>query len=138
MRYRFSDDLAFGAAAQDITGTLISYSNNNKDTVNPTLKLGTALGRSFGDFRGTALGDADIRFEGRVRSAQFSQNWISADTHLGFELAYSGVAFVRLGSDIGNLTTGIGVKFSRFRVDLALLDHSDLDTSYRGSLVVNW
>jgi hypothetical protein len=138
LRYRLRDDLTAALVMQDLTGTILSYSNDNKEIVNPTMKMGLGFSRSLGDFRGTVLGDADIRFEGRVSSAQFSQSWISADTHVGFEVGYKGVASVRIGSDIGNLTTGIGIKFSRYRVDLALLDHSDLDTSYRGTLVVEW
>ncbi len=138
MRYRIRDDITAAAVMQDLTGTVLSYSYGNKETINPTLKLGLGFTREAGDFKGTLLTDADIRFEGRQSTAQFYQSWISADTHIGFEILYHDVVSARIGSDIGNLTTGVGLKFGRFDVDLALFDHSDLDTSYRGSLIVNW
>ena len=138
MRYRVHDNITVAAVAQDLTGTVLSYSYDNKETINPTLKLGIGLTRNLSNFRGTVLADTDVRFEGRELSAQFYQSWISADTHLGFELSYKDVIAARVGSDIGNLTTGVGLKFSRYTVDLALFDHSDLDTSYRGSLIVDW
>jgi hypothetical protein len=138
MRYRVCDNITVAAAAQDLTGTVLSYSYDNKETINPTMKLGIGVTRNFGNFKGTVLADTDIRFEGRELTAQFNQAWISADTHFGFELAYKDVIAARVGSDVGNLTTGVGIKFSRYTVDLALFDHSDLDTSYRGSLIVDW
>lgn len=138
MRYHFRDDVVAALVVQDLTGTVLSYSYGNKETINPTMKLGLGLNRQLGEFKGMFLVDADIRFEGREQTAQFSQGWVSADTHFGFELSFKDVIAARVGSDVGHLTTGVGVKFSRFRVDLALLDHSDLDTSYRGSLIVDW
>lgn len=138
MRYHLRDDVVAAIVVQDITGTVLSYSYDNKETINPTMKLGLGLNRRFGEFKGMFLVDADIHFEKRGHSAQFYQSWVSADTHFGFELSFKNVVAARVGSDIGHLTTGVGIKFSRFRVDLALLDHSDLDTSYRGSLIVEW
>jgi len=138
MRYHVREDVTAALVMQDLTGTVLSYSYDNKETINPTMKLGVELVRNYRDFRGTVLADTDVRFEGRQASAQFYQSWISADTHLGFELSYKNVIAGRIGSDIGNLTTGAGLKFSRYRIDLALFDHSDLDTSYRGSLIVEW
>ncbi len=138
VRYRIRENLTAAAVAQDLTGTILSYSTSTKEVVNPTLKLGLGYMYPVGNFKATLLTDADIKFEGRKQSAQFSQSWISGDTHLGAEISYRDVAAVRVGSDIGNLTTGVGIKFSRFHLDLALLDNSDLDTSYRGSLVVSW
>jgi hypothetical protein len=138
IRYRPMENLTAAAVMQDLTGTVLSYSNDNKETINPTLKLGLGYSRKLGDFKPTALIDADMRFEGRETTAQFNQSWISADMHLGLEIMYKGVVAARVGSDVGNLTTGIGVKFGRFTVDLALFDHSDLDNSYRGSLIIDW
>lgn len=138
MRYRLNDMITGAVAIQDLTGTVLSYSNDNKETINPTLKMGLGLSHDYGDLRGLVLADADVRFEGRSASAQFNQSWISADTHLGLEISYKDVIAARVGSDIGNLTTGVGVKFSRYAVDVALFDHPDLDTSYRGSLIVSW
>jgi hypothetical protein len=138
VRYRIRDNLTAAAVAQDLTGTILSYSTSTKEVVNPTLKLGLGYSYPMGNFKAALLTDADLKFEGRQQSAQFSQSWISGDTHLGAEISYKDVAAVRVGSDIGNLTTGVGIKFSRFHLDLALLDNSDLDTSYRGSLVMSW
>ena len=138
MRYRVRDDITAALVMQDLTGTVLVYSYDNKETINPTMKLGIELNRKFSNFNAIVLADTDIRFEGRVETAQFSQSWVSADTHLGLELSFKDVIAARVGSDIGNLTTGVGLKFSRYTIDIALFDHPDLDTSYRGSLIVEW
>ena len=151
IRYRIVEGLTGALVVQDLTGTVLSYSGDyiddntgeandvdNTEVINPTMKLGLGYSRDFGDFRGTALVDIDVMFEGRESTAQFNQAWISEDSHLGLEILYKNVIAARVGSNIGDLTTGIGVKFGRYAVDLALYDHSDLDTSYRGSLIVAW
>ncbi len=137
-KYEFASGLSGALVARDMTGTILSYSSGSKETVNPTVIFGLGYQRRLGDFGLLAAGDADMRFEGRQSSAQFYQSWISADLHLGLEASYKNVVYARAGSDTGNLTTGIGLKISRFAIDLALLDHDDLDTSYRGSLLVSW
>lgn len=137
-RFRVAEGFYGALTARDMTGTILSYSSGSKETVNPTLVTGLGYNRRLGDFAALALADIDFRFEGRNSSAQFYQSWISADVHFGFETSYKNTVFVRAGADTGNLTTGIGLKISRFTIDLALLDHDDLDTSYRGSLVVSW
>lgn len=138
IRYRVFEDFTSALAIQDLTGTLLSYSNDNKETVTPTVKTGIGYTRESGDFKGTFLTDIDWRFEGREDAANFSLGSVSGDYHIGLEVLYKRVVAARVGSDIGNLTTGIGVKFGRFTVDLALFDHDELDTSYRGSLIVDW
>lgn len=138
LRYRILEGLTSALVFQDLTGTILSYSNDNKETINPTMKVGLGYARYLGDFRAMFLVDYDVRFEGRELTAQFNQGWISADTHYGLEVMFKNVVAARVGADIGDLTTGIGVHFGRFTVDLALFDHSDLDTSYRGSLIIDW
>ncbi len=138
IRYRVFEGFTSALAVQDLTGTLLSYSNDNKETVSPTAKTGIGYVRESGDFRGTLLADIDWRFEGREDAANFNIGSISGDYHIGFEVLYKQVVAARVGSDIGNLTTGIGVTFGRFTVDLALFDHDELDTSYRGSLIIDW
>lgn len=137
-KYESAAGFSGALVARDMTGTILSYSSGSKETVNPTLIAGLGYRRKLGDFAALAVGDADFRFEGRKGSAQFYQGWISADLHFGVEASYKDIVYARAGSDTGNLTTGIGLKVARFAIDLALLDHDDLDTSYRGSLVVSW
>jgi len=136
--YRPSDWADFGINLQDIPGTLLSYTTGLKQSVNPTAKVGWGLHGGRGDFAGTFLADADIRFEGRKYSSQVDVGRISFDSHFGVETVYKGKISARAGSDVGALSLGAGLRFSRFMVDIAMKDHSDLDNSYLISLIAQF
>jgi len=147
----------FGAIGRDITSTFNAWSFNNSEleevfalTGNelpensleltmPRLILGAArkfeIVEKFGIL---AAMDADITFDGKrhtlVRTPVFS-----IDPHLGVELDYNQVIFLRLG--MGNVqiipdidksksfdfqpTLGVGVKLKNFLLDYALTDLGD-------------
>ena len=125
-----------GINLQDIPSTLISYSTGSKQRVNPTAKVGFALSGSKGNLGGSLFADADTRFEGRDYASQLSTGSISFDTHLGIEAVYKEKLSARIGSDIGNLTLGAGLRLDRFTIDIAMRDHSDLDSTYLVSMIM--
>ena len=125
-----------GINLQDIPSTLISYTTGLKQRVNPTAKIGTALRGSRGNFDGSLFADLDTRFEGRDYAAQASIGQVSIDTHFGLEILYKEKLSARVGTDTGNLTLGAGLSFSRFVVDIAMRDHSDLDNTFLVSLLM--
>ncbi len=146
----------FGAEARDVTSTFNAWSytldqqtlavfqetgneipENGIEVTLPRLLLGA--GRNFSFFKNkvslfTEL-DADVTFDGR-RNTLISSNPISVDPHLGLEIGYKGLIFLRGG--IGNIqqssdptgagiTTfqpdfGVGIKIKSFSLDYTLTD----------------
>ncbi len=133
--YTITDWADLGLNVQDAPSTLLSYSTGMKERVNPTAKMGTKFHGNLGRFKMLLLADTDIRFEGRDFSAQASAGAASFDFHFGFDIQYMERLSARLGSDIGNLSLGAGLRFNRFIIDIAMRDHSDLDHSYLVSLI---
>lgn len=134
IQYGLPSGLAFGAALTNATSTFLSYDNGTRESILPALKLGTAYSTQIDQFTVRVLADGDFLFEGRDAAAQVSAGAISLDSHLGAELSYQNLVYFRGGSDIGRLTLGVGLRFNRFRLDGAFLNHNDLDNSYRISL----
>jgi hypothetical protein len=134
--YAITDWADLGVNVQDAPSTLISYSTGMKERVNPTAKTGAKLHGKRGRFETSLLADTDIRFEGRDFSAQASAGPVSFDFHFGLEVRYMKKLSARIGSDIGNLSLGAGMRFNRFTIDIAMRDHSDLDHTYLVSLIL--
>ena len=128
--YTLTDWADVGVNLQDAPGTVLSYSTGLKERVNTTAKMGMKLHGSRGRFSSGLYADADIRFEGRDYSAQAAVGPISFDSHLGLEVVYLKKLAARIGSDVGNLTLGAGLRINRLLVDIAMRDHSDLDNTY--------
>lgn len=126
--------LSFGLSLQDISTTLLSYSTGKKESIAPTVRLGSALNARKGNFGGAVFLDAETRFEGRDYAAQISAGGISIDSHFGLEIDYHGVIFGRIGTDVGNLTLGAGLKVRSLNIDLAMRNHSELDNTFLASV----
>jgi hypothetical protein len=136
--YSASNWLDLGLNIQDATTTLLSYSTGTKESILPTGKLGVKLHSTRGNFSGALFIDGDIKFEGRNYAAQVSAGPASLDSHLGLEISYLDKLSARIGSDAGNLTLGAGLRISRFQIDVAMRDHSELDNTFLASLTANF
>jgi hypothetical protein len=134
LQYSASKVVSLGATVTNMTSTFISYDNGTTESIIPALRLGIAATLPVDDFELQAAVDGDLLFEGRDRAAQVSLGTASLDAHFGGEIGYHQLVFLRGGADIDRLTLGVGIKFNRFRIDGAFMDHSDLDNSYRVSL----
>jgi len=134
LQYDVFSALTLGVTAADVTSSFISYDNGTKESVLPSIKLGGVYSYRRQWFTARLIADGEFLFEGRDKAAQVSLGTASMDTHWGGELSYEDRVFFRAGSDIGRLTLGVGVGFSRFRLDAAFMDHKNLDNSYRLSL----
>jgi hypothetical protein len=156
-QYRYKDWL-FGAVGRDITSTFNawSYSLSQSDvdellaTNNippqgglevtlPRLLLGAARTFKFFSDKVSVMPElgADVTFDGK-RNTLISSNPISVDPHLGVEVGYKGIIFLRMG--VGNLQTstdvtgaaatyvnpdfGVGIKVKAFSLDYALTDNT--------------
>jgi hypothetical protein len=126
--------ISFGVALQDISTTLLSYSTGKKESIVPTVRLGSSLNSRRGDFGGAVYVDGETRFEGRDYAAQLSAGGVSIDSHFGLEIDYRQVIFGRIGSDVGNLTLGAGLRVNKLNIDLAMRNHSELDNTFLASI----
>jgi len=126
------------AVVNDFTTTLLAYDTGTKETVTPTLKLGTSYRYPYHEFSFLGAFSTDLRFEGRKASAQYYQGSISADNHYGLEIGYRQRGFARFGFDAGDFTAGAGVWITPLKVDFAFLTHPALENSYRVSLSVEF
>jgi hypothetical protein len=131
-----SPSLSLGANLIDATTTFLAYDNGTKESIYPTLKAGSRFSHTLKDFILTLAVDSDFRFEGRDYTSQINFQDLSADLHYGVEIGYLEKAALRLGSDQGNLTFGLGLKTNKIGIDFAFLSHDDLDASYRVSLQI--
>jgi hypothetical protein len=147
----------FGATGRDITSTFNAWSfntseleevfaltgnelpENSPEITMPRLILGAARKFEIKDKFGIlAAMDADITFDGKRHTLLRTQVF-SIDPHLGVELDYNQVIFLRLG--MGNVqiipdfdksksfdfqpTLGVGIKLKNFLLDYALTDLGD-------------
>lgn len=139
-RYQPTEALSFGLNLQDISGTHLFWDGGYSESVLPTVKLGMAVRWPLSRFAtvATLAADGDFRFEGREYSAQYSFSGVSLDTHLGAEFLIKDLVALRIGSNEGNMTAGLGLRFSLksypVNLDYAYLGHQDLDATHRVSL----
>ena len=128
--------LKTGINVQDITTTLLAWDTGKKELISPTMKTGVAYPFTFSFLTSQLLlaADADIRFEGRDFSSQWNAGTMSLDFHLGVELLLKNVIALRLGSDMGNLAAGAGLRLPKLDFDYAFLSHDDLGVTHRVSL----
>lgn len=148
---------SFAAMARDITSTFNAWKYNKStfeeafnqtnnaipenglEITLPKLILGTAYHFPvYKKIEGLAEINADLTFDGK-REVVIKGDPISVDPHLGIELNYSKIVYLRMG--IGNIqrvpnfdgkeeTTfqpniGIGIHYKRFGLDYALTDIGD-------------
>ena len=126
--------VALGIKLADATGTYLSYNTGTTETIVPHVNWGGQLDQTLGDWTVAGAVEAETFLENRRTGSQYWAGSLSLDTHFGLEVAYRGLVFGRLGADVGNLTAGLGARLWRWDLDLAFLDHEELDNSYRVSL----
>lgn len=135
VQYLANEMFIAGLMIRDATTTLLSYDTGTDESIYPTVVPGIGARKQMGDFMLVAAFDADVNFENYRETGQYWSGSISADTRFGFEAGYQDVIFGRIGSDIGRLTLGGGVSFSRIDIDIAYMQEKDIDDSFRISLL---
>lgn len=136
--WRPKPDWWVGLTVNDFTSTLLAYDTGRKETITPTVKVGTSYRYTYRDFSLLGAFSSDLRFEGRKAEAQYYQGFISADNHYGMEVGYLDKGFARVGFDAGNFTAGAGLKIAPVKIDFAFLTHPALNNSYRVSLGIEF
>jgi hypothetical protein len=152
-KYQYKEWL-FGAVARDVTSTFNAWSYNlspdmqqvfqetgnaiptdNLEVTLPRLLLGAGRKFKFFHEKVSLLAElgTDLTFDGK-RNTLISSNPVSVDPHVGFEIGYKGIIFLRGG--LGNVQTstdvagaslttvqpdfGVGIKIKSFALDYAL------------------
>jgi hypothetical protein len=142
--YRVHRYATLGLTVNDLTTGFIRYSGKtfgtggNAETIYPTVRPAVMLHYAWRDFIGRAMFTGDVKFESLKSTAQLWVGPMSMDTHYGFEIGWRGMAFGRVGFDIGRLTLGAGTAVRNFTLDFAYLHDSDFDATFRVSGGYRW
>jgi hypothetical protein len=144
MKWNATDVFSLGLNMQDVFGTYMFWDTGVRETVSPTVKAGACFVWPVSRFHSvvTLTADGDFRFEGREYATQYSipEAGVSLDTHLGAEILVKNTVGLRIGSNEGNMTAGLGftVDFSGHPVslDYAWVTHDKLSSTHRISVGV--
>jgi len=131
--------LRFGLNLQDLTTTYLAWDTGEKEIISPAARLGLSWNPEFsGEKALTVSAGFDLRFEGRRTASQYYLGDLSADSHYGLEYILKQRLALRLGSDLGRLAAGAGLKLGRFCFDYAYLGSQELGNSTRLSASLNF
>lgn len=127
-----TNHISYGIVIKDAFTTPLFWSSGLREYIWPQLRMGTAVRFS------TIVIAVDLTtlFENYGSASPYSISIISFDPNIGIEWTPLQFFALRTGIDRGNMTFGLGLKFSKFAIDYALLRHPDLDGSHRISLGV--
>ena len=113
-----------GATLRDLTKTRIAFPDGITDRVSPSLLIGTAFQRAVPG------GEITISVSTRINDQKPTRE-NARSIQLGIEYRLQQRVAFRLGRRDGHFTAGTGLQLSRFGLDLAFLEHDQLDNTYR-------
>lgn len=146
LKWNPTGSFALGINLQDVFGTWIFWDSGVSESVSPTAKIGASFTWPVSRFHSvlTFAADGDFRFEGREYAAQYSipEAGLSLDTHVGAELLVKDIVGIRIGSNEGNMTAGlgftVGISGHPVSLDYAWLSHDELENTHRVSAGVGF
>jgi hypothetical protein len=116
--YSPAKNLFIGVNGQDITTTLVAWSNGTNELISPTLKIGTAYSFELFGGRFTPTADVDTRFENRQFASAAHLGPVSFDPHAGLEFDFKNTVALRIGySDVKQMTLGVGLHLRKIDID---------------------
>lgn len=122
--YLPSSTFRIGAVIRDLTKTRIAFPAGITDRISPSLLIGSALQR------GVPGGDVTVGFSTHLNDKKSTQEK-TRSIQLGTEYRLQHRLAFRLGYKDGHFTAGTGLQLRRFGVDLAFMEHDQLDNTYR-------
>jgi hypothetical protein len=133
--YLPSPALTLGVQLSDITTTQISWDTGRRETVAPSIKIGSAYTRSVAPLSGllTVSADVGLSFDGREEASQFSGGGIGGDFLGGVEYWIRRTLALRVGTQSGDFTAGAGIRYRGFGVDYAFVPNEELNDTHRVS-----
>ena len=124
--YKAPWGVSAGLSLRDVTTTTIAWDTGAEDRIHPSLHLGVAYSRAVALLRGRLIGALD---------ASAGRDEPDDRVRAGCEYRYRDTVALRLGSERGSITAGMGFRvYGRFALDVAFLGHEDLDNTYRVSV----
>jgi hypothetical protein len=136
--YSPMENLYVAVNAQDITTTLVAWSNGTNELISPTLKIGSAYFFNLFGGRFAPTVDIDVRFENRRYASIAHLGPISFDPHMGLEFDYKKTVALRIGyNDVKQFTLGAGLHLRKLDIDYSFARFSkenDLGDTHRISL----
>ncbi len=115
-----------GATLRDLTKTRIAFPDGITDRISRSLLIGAAFQRA-------ALGgEMTLSFSTRLNDKKSTRE-NARSIQLGIEYCLQQRIAFRLGRKDGHFTAGAGLQLRRFALDLAFLEHDQLDSTYRVS-----
>jgi hypothetical protein len=134
MLYLPSPSWTLGVQLADVTTTQISWDTGRRETVAPSVKIGTAYTREMAPFQGLVTVSADIGFgfDGRNEASQFGTG-LGGDFLGGIEYWLHRTVALRVGTRAGDFTAGAGIRYGGFGVDYAFVPNEDLNDTHRVS-----
>ena len=116
--------LRIGATLRDLTKTRIAFPDGVTDGISPSLLVGAAFQRAIPG--GEITTGASTRLNDQKPTRETARS-----IQLGIEYRLRHRVAFRLGRRDGHFTAGTGLQLKRFGIDLAILEHAQLDNTYR-------
>jgi hypothetical protein len=132
--------LDVGAAAHNITTSILAWSTGRTEAILPSLAVGGAWSKSIPAMNARVLFAADMEghFESRGEAEQIEAGPLTVEPHLGIEYVISETVALRGGMQGERLTAGAGLNISSLSVNAAFQDHKDLGFTHRISVGLMW
>ena len=123
MRYRLARGLTFAAALRDVTTTPIIW-DDSTDSIRPSALVGLAYTLPVGG------GQATVGFASRG-GGEATDETGNAPVNAGVEYSYKELA-LRAGFEESRQALGLGIRSGqRLQLDLAYIEHDELEATYR-------
>jgi hypothetical protein len=153
--YQMGHNWRIGLNLQDVTTTPLywdgwyydadapdgKYKVSTKETIYPTLKIGTSYAIPMEAISGSLVlaVDCDFKFEGLAEEeVDFSIGEASGDVRLGAMYDYKEMLRLGVGMDRKKLSAGIGLMVARFGLDYAFWRDTEIDNTHRISVSMSF
>lgn len=135
LQYRLSEAFTFGARFADVTTTQLFWDGGSRETINPSLYLGSAYNFTLTGLHLDLVTTADLAltFEGRDKASSFATGSMGGDPAVGCEAWFHDLFAARVGWQESGVTGGAGFRLGGLGVDYAFVPHDDLGSSHRVS-----
>jgi len=125
LQYQGKHPLKFAFVIRNLTKTRIHFDAGNTDAISPSLLLGASYTHTFSDTH-RLLGAISGHLGEDTSGIEGNQV-----IHLGIEYQLKQRLMLRLGRRGSHFTAGAGIKLNRATIDLAFLQNSQLNNTYR-------
>lgn len=129
-----TERIRLGLNFKDITGSFLLWNTGTKEFIYPKLRTGITVIANFFFITESQVNlsmDTEIRGDHRLISSQLSFKKINADFYWGLEYWFKDIVAVRIGSDIGAFSSGLGLSYKGINIDYAVLTNEQLNNSQR-------